>query len=298
MSITAKQSQVPQPRGVRRIWKAPTSPARWYYLAICGVICGGVAAVYYYALKTQQQVEPLNDPLRIFGIIATVIVLTTASYSLRRRFARGLPGKVQDWLWLHTWAGISAVLIALMHENFTFITHDFAQRISDIFDPFTYWGPAALFALILLVVSGITGRLIDVWQTHVIARDASSNGVGIMRALEERILELEYTIERLCAGKSEPFKQYCLQALGRERGRAEDSPAIPPNERSDFQRADDTLNVRAELVKSLHRQRRAQLIIRNWRIAHITLSIIALLIILFHSIMETLANVLHLIKPA
>src|SRR6266567_7561781 len=114
MSITAKQSQLPQPRGVRRIWKAPTSRARWYFLAICGLLCGGVAATYYYALKTQQQVEPLNDPLRIFGIIATVIVLITASYSLRRRFARGLPGKVQDWLWLHTWAGISAILIAMM----------------------------------------------------------------------------------------------------------------------------------------------------------------------------------------
>ena len=229
MSITAKQSQLPQPRGVRRIWKAPTSRARWYYLAICGLVCGGVAAVYYYALKTQDQVEPLNDPLRIFGIIAAVIVLITASYSLRRRFVRGLPGKVQDWLWLHTWAGISAILIAMMHENFTFITHDFLPGIGGLFDPFTYWGPAALFSLIVLVGSGIFGRLLDVWQTRVIARDASTNGVGIVRALEEHILELEYTIERLCAGKSEPFKQYCLQSLGRERGRVEDSPAILPN---------------------------------------------------------------------
>jgi hypothetical protein len=298
MSITAKQSQLPQPRGVRRIWKAPTSRARWYYLAICGLVCGGVAAVYYYALKTQGQVEPLNDPLRIFGIISTVIVLITASYSLRRRFVRGLPGKVQDWLWLHTWAGISAVLIALMHENFFYITHDFLQGVSGLFDPFTYWGPAALFALIFLVSSGILGRLLDVWQTRVIARDASTNGVGIVRALEEHILELEYTIERLCAGKSEPFKQYCLQSLGRERGRVEDSPAILPNERTDFQRAYDTLNARADLAKSLRRQQRAQWIIRTWRTAHIVLSIAALLIILYHSIMETLVNVLHIIKPA
>jgi hypothetical protein len=298
MSITTKQPQMSQSRGMRRIWKAPTSPARWYFLVIWFLVCAGVAATYYYALKTQQQLEPFNDPLRIFGIIATVIVLITASYSLRRRFARGLPGKVQDWLWLHTWAGISAVIIALLHENFFYITHDFIQSISAVFDPFTYWGPAALFALILLVSSGILGRLLDVWQTRVIARDASSNGVGIVRALEERILELEYTIERLCAGKSEPFKQYCLQSLGRERGRMAASPAILPNEQIDFQRADDTLNTRANLVKSLHRQQRAQWIIRSWRTAHIALSIVALLIILFHSFMELLVNVFHIIQPA
>src|SRR5581483_1243619 len=114
--------------------------------------------------KTQQFPGPLNDPLRLFGILSFVLVLGTATYELRRRFARGLPGKVQDWLWMHMWVGIAAILIALMHENYTYITHDFCQNAGCLTDAEA--GGGALLALIVLVLSGIFGRWLDIWQTH------------------------------------------------------------------------------------------------------------------------------------
>lgn len=277
----------------RRIWRVPLSRGRWLWLVASILLYVVILAWYFYAIKTQQFPGPINDPLRLFGIIAYVLVLGTASYSLRRRFARSLPGKVQSWLWMHTWLGILTILIAVLHENFTYLTHDYCQNLGCITD--TYWGGGALFALIFLVLSGIVGRLLDMWQAHVIAHDASTNGIGIARALEERILELEYTVERLCAGKSDAFKDYCMVAID---GGTSAAPALSPHERVDFQRTSETLTERTQLVQSLKRQQRARLIIRTWRTIHIILACLALLVIIYHGTMELLANVFHVIQAA
>jgi hypothetical protein len=279
----------------RRVWKAPITKAWWIWLAVSLLLYGSVYALYLVAIKAQQFPGPLNDPLRSFGILAFVLVLVAATYSLRRRFVRGLPGMARDWLWMHTWIGITAVLIALLHENYAHILHDYCQNTSCFTQ--SYWGTSALFALIFLVLSGIVGRLLDTWQAHVIARDASMNGVGIERALEENILELEYTVERLSAGKSEQFKAFCLQALEGSGSIPSRMPTLDPGEQADFQRAYETLVARASLAQSLQKQKRARLIIRSWRPVHIVLACLALLLILFHGVMELLTNVLHIIKP-
>jgi hypothetical protein len=289
MVLASKSSSPAQ----RRIWKAPTTKAWWIWLAASLLLYVSVFAVYFIALKTQPFPGPFNDPLRSFGILALILVLTSATYSLRRRFARGLPGMARNWLWMHTWIGISALVVALLHENFTHILHDYCQNASCFTQ--AYWGTSALLALIFLVLSGIAGRLLDSWQAHVIARDASMNGVGIARALDERILELEFTVERLSAGKSEQFKAFCLQALDGSNSIPSRTPALEPGEQVDFQRAYETLSARASLAQSLQKQKRARLIINTWRPVHITLACLALLIILFHGVMELLANVLHII---
>ena len=291
MALASKQSLPAQ----RRVWKAPTTKAWWIWLAVSLLLYGSVYAVYLIAIKTQPFPGPLNDPLRSFGILAFLLVLATATYSLRRRFARGLPGMARDWLWMHTWVGITAVLIALLHENYTHILHDYCQNVNCLTQ--SYWGTSALLALIFLVLSGIFGRLLDFWQARVIARDASINGVGIARALEEQILELEYTVERLSAGKSEQFKAFCLHAFEAPGSLPREMPMLEPGEQVDFQRAYETLTTRASLEQSLQKQKRARLMIRSWRSVHIVLACLALLIILFHGVMELLINVLHIIKP-
>lgn len=279
----------------RRIWRAPITHARWIWLVGSLLLYGIVYAVYIVAIKTQPFPGPFNDPLRSFGILSLLLVLTTAAYSLRRRFARGLPGMARDWLWMHTWIGITALLIAFLHENYTHILHDYCQNASCLTQ--FYWGTSALLALLFLVLSGIIGRLLDSWQARVIAREASTNGVGIARALEEQIVELEYTIERLSAGKSEQFKAFCLQALETPNSLPSQAPMLEPGEQADFQRVHQTLSARASLEQSLQKQKRARLIIRSWRPVHIVLACLALLVILFHGVMELLTNVLHILKP-
>lgn len=284
--ISDKQQPMP------RLWKVPASKAWWLWLAASVLLYAGIYVVYERAIRTQQYPGPFYDPLRLFGIIAFVLVLLTAAYSLRRRFMRGLPGKAQNWLWMHTWLGISTILIALLHSNYIHILNNFCQNLSCFTEEGA--GFSALVSLGALVISGVTGRLLDIWQARTIAHDAGSNGAGIMQALEERMLELEYGVERLCAGKSEPFKHYCMQAIDHPRTLSGPMPRLHPHEQADFRRAHNTLSRRAALVRSLRRQQRARFIIRAWRIIHIYIASAALLIIAYHCILELLAYVLNI----
>ncbi len=297
MALTTKPAQQNNNhRTLRRLWKAPTSAARWYWLIGSVLLYIGITAWYFYTLKTQQYPGPINDPLRLFGIIAYILILSTAIYSLRRRFIRSLPGRVQDWLWMHTWFGIASVLIVFMHENYARITHEYCPNLTCVTSE--YLATPALYALILLVLSGVSGRLLDLWQTRAIAHDASKNGVGIARTLEERLLELEYSVERYCAGKSDLFKNYCSQALHHSPRPARQIPQLAASEQNDLQDVQQILKRHADLTRSLQRQRRARLIINGWRTVHIAVASISLLVISYHAVMELLSNVFHLIMPA
>jgi predicted ferric reductase len=290
----ALATKSPEIRPGKRIWNAPASKAWWMWLVASLLLYALILVLYLNAVNTQKFPGPFNDPLRSFGIVAFLLVLATAAFSLRRRFVRNLPGKAQDWLWMHMWLGITAILVALLHENFALILRNYCTNASCLTN--AYGGDSALIALIVLVLSGIIGRALDYWQARGIAQDASTNGVGIARAVEERMLELELTIERLSAGKSEVFQRYCLQAL-ESNGSNLAVPVVPPQEERDFQRSRATLGSYATMAQSLQRQKRARLIFRSWRIIHIVLAVLALLIISIHSIMELLTNVLRLVKP-
>src|SRR5258708_13783550 len=104
MALASKEPM--QQRPMQRIWKAPLSKAIWIWLIASVFLYVGVYAWYLQGLKTDHYPGPYDDPFRLFGIISFGCVLVVASYSLRRRFMRRLPGKVQDWLWLHVWLGI------------------------------------------------------------------------------------------------------------------------------------------------------------------------------------------------
>lgn len=288
---TKPESSRKTPDSSRRIWQAPIAPARLLWLASALAISLGVGLLYLFALATQPFPGPFNDPLRSFGVIAFALVLVVASYSLRRRFARNLPGRAQAWLWMHTWLGSAAILVALLHENFTHILRNYCQNAGCLTN--AYGGTSALIALFILVFSGLAGRLLDRWQARLIARDASENGAGIVQALEERLLEEEYRIERLCAGKSEDFKRYCLLTMDNPRA-AIPAPALNSREQSDFHSARAALATLARLTASLQTQQRARRIMRTWRTIHTIIASLALLIIVFHALAELITNVLHI----
>lgn len=302
-----------QQRPSRAIWKSPTSRARWLWLIVSVVLYGIIFAIYFPLVRADSEVAPKNNTLLlIFGIVAFLMVLAATAFSLRSRFMRGLPGKAQDWLWMHTWVAIAAAFVAMLHSNYAHILRDQLFNVIFCADD-AYCGGTAIFALILLVISGIVGRLLDRRQAGIISKEASTNKVGIARAVKERILELEYIVERLSAGKSEAFKQYCIQAVDGESIPGTSFadtflkqpplsplqqlplPALKPNEQADFQRAHETLTERSHLVQSLRRQERARITMRTWRYVHIVIACLALFVITFHSIMELLSYVLRVI---
>src|SRR5579864_9308893 len=178
----------PTQRTVRRIWRTPGSVYNWLFLALSIIILGWVYLFYRLAVATPPYPGPYNVPFRAFGIVSFGLVMVVGAYTLRRRFARRLPGKVQNWLWLHTWLGVISVLIAFMHDNLQNITHDFMFDVTR-FSEYGY-GTTAMYALLVLVVTGVVGRLLDMWQARVIAAEADTNGVGIARSLEDRLFEI------------------------------------------------------------------------------------------------------------
>jgi len=70
-------------------------------------------------------------------------------------------------------------------------------------------------------------------------------------------------------------------------------PVLAPHELEDFERVHQVFTQQAHLVYSLHRQKRAILIIRTWRYVHIPLACLALVIISYHSFTELAKLLLH-----
>lgn len=279
------EKATPSQSSRRRLWKKPQTRAKWYWLIFSILLYGGVSIWYYSALKTNPYPYPATAPFWIFGIIAFSLVILVASYSLRRRFIRVLPGRVEDWLWLHTWLGVVSILIAFQHEAYLDFFNNFRFTLYNLTR--AGLGVTALYGLILLVVSGSIGRVLDVWQARVISHEVSKNGVGIIQSVEERLQKQDLLFERLSAGKSAAFKEVCVQALKRS-----GVPPLPsqeqfaPQELEDLQRFYGELALRFRLRRSLQRLRRAQLVIRGWRVIHISLACVALLFISIHSIFE------------
>jgi hypothetical protein len=295
MSVATNTPTSSQPGPTRRAWHTPTSKAALYWFLCATFYCAIFYILYAALFKAPIFTGPWFDKVFRAGVMSYIMILAVAAYSLRTRFMRNLPWKAQNWVWMHMWLGIAAVLLALLHADFSFILHwDCASGQNCI--TAHYWGMPSLYALLFIVVSGAVGRLLDMWQTRAIAQDASTNGIGISKAITDRLLELEYVVERFSAGKSEPFKQYCalaIESVGRLPGIM---PDLPPGERADFQRAYMTLKDHARLAQSLQKQTLAHKIFRSWRRAHMALVPLALLIISFHGIAELLINVLHLLK--
>jgi heme/copper-type cytochrome/quinol oxidase subunit 3 len=273
--------------------KAPLSKAWWIWLFLSIFVYLALFAVYAPA-RNNPNLGAADEPFLLIGVCAFILLLTTAAFSLRRRFARGLPGKAQDWLWMHTWVALLTLLVSLLHENYDHITHaeplDLLHCASD-----SHFGVIGLYGLILLVLSGLVGRGLDVWQAQIIARDARANGVGIVESLKKQIIELEYVVERLSAGKSLPFKQYCMLAITTPGVQPGPPPFVSPAEQRDFQQACQTLHDRSHLAQSLHRQEQARRIMRLWRTVHIALGCFVLVVIVYHVSMELLSHVLTLL---
>lgn len=291
MALPIKQA-APKKIGAR-LWHTPTSKAARAWL----IFAAGYTALFYalYLLLLHDPsrliLGPFYDVIFRCGVMAYLMILGVAAYSLRTRFFHGLPWKAQNWVWAHIWVGIASVLLALLHADFRFILHFECTGIDCITRE--YFALPSLYGLIFLVVSGIFGKLLDQWQTRMIAEDAASNGVGIAKAIEEHLVEQEYRIERFCAGKSEAFKQYCAQALKQPGTLYVSTPTLPPQEQHDFQLASELLSEYARLAGSLRKQKQAHMLFKTWRYVHMILVPLILLIISYHAVGE-LIQILHL----
>ena len=77
------------------------------------------------------------------GIVAVLLILFILTYSVRKRLARGMPGRLDNWLWAHIYLGILALFIIALHAEFRFGLD---------------YNTIAVIFLILVIVTGAVGR--------------------------------------------------------------------------------------------------------------------------------------------
>lgn len=265
----------------RRLWTVSVSKSWWWWLLLSIVTYAGM---HLWFLQRMRHVSPHQipgtGPMSIFGWLSLALMALATAYTLRRRYLRMLPGQAQDWLWMHIWVGAISALVALLHANYDHIFYNINLSLPSLLSGDA--GPLSGYALVLLALSGVVGRLLDRGYARVMSREATTNGVGIPQAVERRITELEAMIERLSAGKSGAFQQYCHRAMQESGTLPAPSPPLASQEQADFHRMVEVFADRTRLLHSLSQQRRATQIMRWWRIAHITLAIFTVLIVCLH----------------
>ena len=296
MATTIKPSSSSSTSRVTRgLWHTPTSKAALFWFLFAFLYCLLFYVLYAVLFNAHIFTGPWFDRVFRVGVMSYIAIVAVSAYSLRTRFLHNMPWKAQNWVWMHIWIGLAAVFLALLHAAYAFVTYwDCKPQQNCIIAHF--WGMPSLYGLIFIVLSGIVGRLLDMWQTRVIARDASTNGVGIAKAIRARLVELRYVIERYTAGKSEPFKNYCAVAMQSIGQLPVVVPTLAPQEQPDFQRAHAALQDHARLAASLRQQEMARRIFKVWRYIHMSLVPLALIIITYHGVAELLVNVLHVMK--
>ncbi len=286
MAVSRFSPKKSKDTSTKRFWHTPTSRVARAWL----LFASGYTALFYILylillhVKTRFVSGPFFDVVFRCGAMSYLMILGVAAYSLRTRFFHGLPWKAQNWVWAHIWVGITSLLLALLHADFRFLLHFDCSGLPCVADK--YLALPSLYGLFILVLSGGIGRLLDSWQTRVIALDARTNGVGIAKALKVSLVELEYIVERLSAGKSDGFKQYCTDAIQSVNDLSPDIPPLPLQERADFQQAYTILQQHARLTASLRLQTRAHTILRIWRRVHTVLAPPILLVISYHAVAE------------
>jgi len=119
-----------------------------------------------------------------------------------------------------------------MHENYLNILHDL--RFTQTRFTEGQAGTSALYALLLLVLTGIIRTPSRCLQARTIAKEANINGAGIVQVVEERLHELEQTIETSECRKSPSFKMYCSEALRSNTSLPRCYQCLAPNDLDDF----------------------------------------------------------------
>lgn len=280
--------------GHARLWHTPTSKAALAWL----IFAAGYTLIFYilYAILLHSTSRvffgPFYDVIFRCGVMAYIMILGVAAYSLRTRFFHGLPWKAQNWVWAHVWVGIAAMLLALLHADFRYVLHFDCSGLDCV--THADFGMPSLYGLIFLSLGGIVGKLLDRWQTRTIAEDAASNGVGISKAIITRQKDLELRIERFCAGKSAAFKEYCASLLPRIGIISITMPILPLQEQRDFQLVSELLTEHARLAASLAKQTHAYMVCKIWRRIHMILVPLILLVITYHAVAELIGIMQHL----
>lgn len=219
------------------------------------------------------------------GVIGLVLMILLAFYGIRRRWHTSRLGTVEGWLQAHVWLGTFSVLVVLLHTGFRF-----EDRVA-----------VTLLAVFFgVVVSGVVGAVLYRTVPRALT-EVEGNLTGA--ALSQQINQLSRSMARLASNKSEPFQRIHAaleremkppalarwEVMGRARTSKTGPPAwasllesVPGAEQNDLRQMILLGRQQKELNATLRDQRRYGNLIEVWRLVHLPLTIVLLLLLAVH----------------
>ena len=190
------------------------------------------------------------------GILAVLLILFVITYSLRRRMARGMPGRLDNWLLAHIYLGLLALFIIALHAEFRFGWN---------------YSTAGMIFLVLVIVTGIIGR-------YFYANIPSSIAAEQENVLS-RVDKVTKSINELLAGKSRAFQKIIGTELNTPSPLSTQAnyweellskgEIVQEEERGDFKKAVLLLEEKAKLESQSISQLKYRPLFRGWLTAHL-----------------------------
>ncbi len=247
---------------MRNVW--PSRSFSWRWIAAIVVFSAAIATASLFYLQSGQPARGYTFWGYVLGILALVASVVAIAYPLRKRWFQELlrivPGRMQDWLWLHMTVGISALVLAGFHSGWNL-------KLS--------WGSVSFVVLIFLVLGGIYGR----WRYQTVARKVPELVGNLSLAdTQENLADNELELETLSAGRSRAFKNSVLEILDLQAGNKFEWEALIAQLVEDEQaRAEELVQLgqeRAELLERYKLQRKIKWQLGGWRLLHLPLTLL------------------------
>jgi hypothetical protein len=258
---------------------------QWPWLLVVVLAALGLCGV---ALLLELGVlEDLHDALgpvlrgyTLFGVLCGLVCVGLAGvvffYSLRKRaLQEHLPigrSTMAAWLGAHVYLGVLSLAAAVVHAGYGAVSFELST------------GKLLLLVLALLVGSGIVWRVV-----YAVVPPIAAQSVGNYseRASLERAEALLVEIHKLAAGRSERFhelERWALSGVPAARLLAEQA-TLPPEEQAPFAELVTFAQSRARALERRRSQARYQRLLQGWRIAHVPLSLLFIVLVPVHVVL-------------
>ena len=211
------------------------------------------------------------------GIIAVLIILFIMTYSLRKRLARGIPGRLDKWLWAHIYLGILALFIVALHAEFRF--------------GWDYNTIAVIF-LVLVIATGAIGR----YFYSSIPTKMMSDQENVLKKLDE-VMD---SIDGILAGKSKPFQKIIGAELntpslistkpGYWDGIRSSAEIIPDEEKEEFEKAVSLLEQKVKLESQSVSQMHYKPLFQGWLAVHLLVTMGLIVFVPLHILDDSFAK--------
>jgi hypothetical protein len=219
-----------------------------------------------------------HSPMSVTLAITAVVLFTiSAFYLLRKRLFQEefslLRASMQSWLWAHVYLALFGTWLILLHAGYSLFTLEITS------------GKLALFALLGSVGSGLLWRLVYAFVPRRAARAVGNYSEATSRAEAER---LAVEIEKLAAGRSTRFHELKNWLMGTPLPRQEVERAqhsLPTEEQHAFWRLAILADMRHKALLRTHGQRRYLRILQGWRLLHVPLTALFVVLVPIHVVL-------------